>query len=176
MARSGSLHGNRRALPRIGDRKRLACNRSAASWDAHCRRRVKHEGERRNMFLRYLGEAATAIARSTRRTTTALRAPARRGQGRRPRPTKFDDRGRLVEDAEQTFGENVPIVAPEESTSSFWLGPNHRTATQTAIATAPHDPTGNSGDGAKDCGRPPRANREARQAAGVASRTGTRIM
>ena len=41
-----------------------ACKRSAASWRCIVRRRlkVKQEGERRNIFLRYLGEVATAVS------------------------------------------------------------------------------------------------------------------
>ena len=83
------------------------------------RKRVRQEGERREVFLRYLGEVATAIASiksygdrprkelygrlvdiATRKTAVA--------------DTRLDDRGRKIERAED-FGENVLIVNPENS-------------------------------------------------------------
>ena len=82
------------------------------------RKRVRQEGERREVFLRYLGEVATAVS-----TIKSL--------GDRPRKdlfgrlvdiakrrtavadTKLDDRGRKIKEAEEDFGENVLIVNPE---------------------------------------------------------------
>jgi len=82
------------------------------------RKRVRQEGERREVFLRYLGEVATAVA-------------AIKSYGDRPRKdlygrlidiakrktavadTKLDDRGRKIKEAEEDFGENVLIVNPE---------------------------------------------------------------
>src|SRR2546425_892374 len=77
------------------------------------------EGESREIFLRYLGEVATAVS-------------SIKSYGDRPRKdfygrlvdiakrktavadTKLDDRGRAVAQAEEEFGENVIIVNPEE--------------------------------------------------------------
>jgi DNA topoisomerase VI subunit B len=84
------------------------------------RKRVRQEGERREIFLRYLGEVAHAVA-------------AIKGYGDRPRKDLY---GRLVdvakrktavadtqlmdevkerENAAEAFGENVLIVSPEEA-------------------------------------------------------------
>jgi DNA topoisomerase-6 subunit B len=86
------------------------------------RKRVKQEGERREVFLRYLGEVATAVA-------------AIKEYGDRPRKelygrlvdiankktavadTQLDDRGRKIEESAEDFGENVIIVNPEEQSS-----------------------------------------------------------
>ncbi len=81
------------------------------------RDRVKHEGERRQIFLRYLGEVATAVSGinktdrdklyeqllevAKKRTAEADVAP------RRPRPGDRDE--------EVDFGENVIIVQQESA-------------------------------------------------------------
>ena len=76
---------------------------------------MKQEGERRNIFLRYLGEVATAVSDDQRRRPRkALRPTAARGQDARPpRPTsKLDERGKPVEEEAEDFGDNVLIVDP----------------------------------------------------------------
>jgi DNA topoisomerase-6 subunit B len=83
------------------------------------RKRVRQEGERREVFLRYLGEVAHAVA-------------SIKDYGDRPRKdlygrlvdiakkktavadTQLDERGKKVEEAAEDFGENVLIVNPEE--------------------------------------------------------------
>jgi DNA topoisomerase-6 subunit B len=83
------------------------------------RKKVRQEGERREVFLRYLGEVASAVA-------------SIKSYGDRPRKdfygrlvdiakrktavadTKLDDRGRAIAQPEEEFGENVIIVNPEE--------------------------------------------------------------
>jgi DNA topoisomerase-6 subunit B len=83
------------------------------------RKRVRQEGERREVFLRYLGEVAHAVA-------------SIKDYGDRPRKdlygrlvdiakkktavadTQLDDRGKKIEEAAEEFGENVLIVNPEE--------------------------------------------------------------
>ena len=54
--------------PEIQKELRLACKPSAASWACTCAAgmKVKQEGERRNIFLRYLGEVATAVSEINR--------------------------------------------------------------------------------------------------------------
>lgn len=82
----------------------------------HRRRRVKHEGERRNMFLRYLGEVAAAVSEINQADKQQLyeRLLAVAKKKTAEADMKIDDRGRLVEDEEEIFGENVLIVAPED--------------------------------------------------------------
>ena len=83
------------------------------------RKKVRQEGERREVFLRYLGEVASAVA-------------SIKSYGDRPRKdfygrlvdiakrktavadTKLDDRGRAIAQPEEEFGDNVIIVNPEE--------------------------------------------------------------
>jgi DNA topoisomerase-6 subunit B len=84
------------------------------------RKRVRQEGERREIFLRYLGEVAHAVA-------------AIKDFGDRPRKdlygrlvdvakrktavadTQLNDAGKQRESAAEDFGENVLIVDPEET-------------------------------------------------------------
>ena len=84
------------------------------------RKRVRQEGERREVFLRYLGEVAHAVA-------------SIKDYGERPRKdlygrlvdiakkktavadTQLDDRGKKIEQETEDFGENVIIVNPEDN-------------------------------------------------------------
>ena len=83
------------------------------------RKRVRQEGERREIFLRYLGEVATAVA-------------SIKGYGDRPRKELYrrllqvakrktaeadiqlDGSGRKIDSSDEDFGENVLIVNSEE--------------------------------------------------------------
>jgi len=80
------------------------------------RRRVKHEGERRNMFLRYLGEVAGAVSEingiDKQTIYDQLLLVARRKTAEAD--VKLDDRGRVVDEDEAEFGANVLIVDPED--------------------------------------------------------------
>jgi DNA topoisomerase-6 subunit B len=82
------------------------------------RKRVHQEGARREIFLRYLGEVAKAVAsikdyndRSSKDLYGQLVDLAKRKTV--AADAKFDDRGRKVEKAEEDFGENVLIVDAE---------------------------------------------------------------
>ncbi|MBX7165818.1 MAG: DNA topoisomerase VI subunit B [Pirellulales bacterium] len=79
------------------------------------RLRVKQEGERRNLFLRYLGEvagAASAINSCDREALyQQLLEVARKKTAEAD--VRFDDRGRKVADEDEEFGDNVIIVAQE---------------------------------------------------------------
>lgn len=84
------------------------------------RKRVAQEGERREVFLRYLGEVARAVAtikeyddRSSKQLYGRLVDLARRRTA--VADARFDDQGKKVEAPEQDFGENVLIVDPENS-------------------------------------------------------------
>jgi DNA topoisomerase-6 subunit B len=83
------------------------------------RKRVEQEGERREVFLRYLGEVARAVSsikeyddRSTKKLYGQLVDLAKRRTA--VADARFDDRGKKVEEAEENFGENVLIVDPEK--------------------------------------------------------------
>jgi DNA topoisomerase-6 subunit B len=79
------------------------------------RKRVKQEGERREIFLRYLGEVATAVSsiknygdRAREELYERLVDVARRKTA--VADTRIDERGKKVEEAAGDFGENVLIV------------------------------------------------------------------
>lgn len=76
------------------------------------RLRVKQEGERRNKFLRYLGEVATAVSQINDADRGKLydRLMAVATHKTAVADVKFDDRGRPVEESDEDFGDNVIIV------------------------------------------------------------------
>ena len=83
------------------------------------RKRVRQEGERREIFLRYLGEVATAVSaikesddRARKDLYGRLVDVAKKKTA--VADTKLDDRGKKVEAAGEDFGENVLIVDSEE--------------------------------------------------------------
>ncbi len=78
------------------------------------RRRVKHEGERRNIFLRYLGEVATAVSSINRTDRDALHQQLLRVARRKTAEAdvKLDDRGRVIDEDAEQYGDNVLIVDP----------------------------------------------------------------
>ncbi len=84
------------------------------------RNRVRQEGERREIFLRYLGEVATAVGaikeygeRARKDLYAQLLHVAKRKTAEAD--TKLDASGAKVEEAAEDFGENVLIVDQEES-------------------------------------------------------------
>jgi DNA topoisomerase-6 subunit B len=79
------------------------------------RKKVRQEGERREIFLRYLGEVASAVAsindygdRARKDLYGRLVDVAKRKTS--VADTQIDDRGRKVETIAEDFGENVLIV------------------------------------------------------------------
>jgi DNA topoisomerase-6 subunit B len=83
------------------------------------RKRVQQEGERREIFLRYLGEVATAVAsiknyddRSSKQLYSRLVDLAKHRTA--IADARFNDQGKKVEAVESDFGENVLIVDPEQ--------------------------------------------------------------
>ena len=76
--------------------------------------RVKHEGERRNLFLRYLGEVATAVSRINSADRDKLYEQLLDVAKKRTAEAdmELDDRGRAIEEDAEDFGENVLIVEP----------------------------------------------------------------
>jgi DNA topoisomerase-6 subunit B len=98
----------RLALQAVGRKLAIYLNR---------RNRVKQEGERREVFLRYLGEVATAVAsikeygdRSKKDLYNRLLHVAKRKTAEAD--TELDNSGGKIESAEE-FGENVLIVEQE---------------------------------------------------------------
>jgi DNA topoisomerase-6 subunit B len=84
------------------------------------RKRVRQEGERREIFLRYLGEVATAVSaikdysdRSKKDLYGRLLDVAKRKTA--VADTQLDQRGKRVEEAAEDFGENVLVVNEEET-------------------------------------------------------------
>jgi len=83
----------------------------------HRRLRVRHEGQRRNLFLRYVGEVATAVSRINGADRDKLYhqlldvAKKRTAEA----DVELDDRGKPMEEDAVDFGENVIIVEPEQA-------------------------------------------------------------
>ncbi len=102
------------AYPEIQKELRLGLQSVGRKLGMYLRRRsrVKQEGERRNIFLRYLGEVATAVSEinGTDRDAlyTQLLEVARKKTAEAD--ARFDDRGRRVEEIEEDYGDNVLIV------------------------------------------------------------------
>lgn len=84
------------------------------------RQKVKQEGERRSIFLRYLGEVATAVATIEEYSDKKKDALYQRllhvaKRKTAEADTKLDDRGKKIEDAAEEFGDNVLIVEQPEA-------------------------------------------------------------
>jgi DNA topoisomerase-6 subunit B len=82
--------------------------------------KVKQEGERRSIFLRYLGEVADAVGvlqeyNDKKRSEVYDRLLAIAKRKTAEADTRFDDRGRKVEQSEEDFGDNVLIVEQAET-------------------------------------------------------------
>ncbi|MBL8826788.1 MAG: DNA topoisomerase VI subunit B [Planctomycetaceae bacterium] len=93
------------------------------------RQRVKQEGERRNIFLRYLGEVAESVHMINGADKKAVYDNLLKVAKRKTADAdmKLNDEGKaIVEDEAEEFGENVLIVKPEvdESATS-----DHKAAT-----------------------------------------------
>jgi DNA topoisomerase-6 subunit B len=102
----------RLALQAVGRKLGMYLNR---------RQKVKQEGERRSVFLRYLGEVAGAVGviqdlddKKVKSLYEKLLHVAKRKTAEAD--TKLDDRGKKVEEGEEEFGENVLIVEQAEPT------------------------------------------------------------
>jgi DNA topoisomerase-6 subunit B len=76
------------------------------------RQRVKHEGQRRGIFLRYLREVAGAVSDINQADRDALyeRLVAVAHRKTAEADVELDDRGQSVEEDAEEFGENVIIV------------------------------------------------------------------
>jgi len=91
------------------------------------RKRVRQEGERREIFLRYLGEVASAVAmikdygdRSKKDLYGRLVEVAKRKTA--VADIQLNESGKKVEEAEENYGENVLIVNEEDQISEASQG------------------------------------------------------
>ncbi len=104
------------SYPEIQKELRLALQSVGRKLGMYLRRRlkVKQEGDRRNVFLRYLGEVATAVSginnadRKKLYDQLLLAAKKKTSQA----DVKLDERGRALDDEPEDLGDNVLIVEP----------------------------------------------------------------
>jgi DNA topoisomerase-6 subunit B len=93
------------------------------------RLKVRQEGERRNVFLRYLGEVATAVneinGRDRAKLYDALLKVAKRKT--EVADKKIDESGKFV-DAEEDFGSNVLIIKQDEPAAATATADGHEAA------------------------------------------------
>jgi len=107
------------SYPEIQKELRLALQAVGRKLGMYLRRRkqVKHEGERRNVFLRYLAEVATAVSEINRTDRQKIHGQLLVVAKNKTvdADMKLDDRGRPIGEEEQDFGANVLIVDPAEA-------------------------------------------------------------
>ncbi|HVX10454.1 MAG TPA: DNA topoisomerase VI subunit B [Pirellulales bacterium] len=111
------------SYPEIQKELRLALQAVGRKLSMYLRRRlkVKQEGERRSLFLRYLGEVATAVSdlnKADRKTVyDKLLEVAKKKTAEAD--VKLDDRGRkITEEEEEDFGSNVLIIPQADAAAS----------------------------------------------------------
>jgi len=107
------------SYPDIQKELRLALQSVGRKLSMYLRRRlrVKNEGERRSIFLRYLGEVATAVETITGADREKLyeQLVALAKQKTAEADVLLDESGKpIVEEEAEDFGSNVLIVAPTE--------------------------------------------------------------
>jgi DNA topoisomerase-6 subunit B len=111
------------SYPEIQKELRLALQAVGRKLGMYVRRRqkVKQQGDRRNVFLRYLGEVATAVSEINRVDRSALYEQLLSVAKKRTAEAdvKLDNRGRPIEDAELDLGDNVLIVDPMEAPATI---------------------------------------------------------
>jgi DNA topoisomerase-6 subunit B len=115
------------SYPEIQKELRLALQSVGRKLGMYVRRRlkVKQQGERRQIFLRYLGEVATAVSEINNVDRGALYEQLLSVAKRRTADAdmKLDDRGRPVEEAELAADSAVLIVDPLDAAASINRAP-----------------------------------------------------
>ncbi|MBI3838229.1 MAG: DNA topoisomerase VI subunit B [Planctomycetia bacterium] len=110
------------SYPEIQKELRLALQSVGRKLGMYLRRRlkVKQEGERRNIFLRYLGEVAGAVSEINRADRKKLYDQLLLVAKRKTASAdlKLDERGKVVDEEPTDFGDNVLIV---EQKSDFGI-------------------------------------------------------
>jgi DNA topoisomerase VI subunit B len=113
--------------PEIQKELRLALQAVGRKLGMYVRRRlkVKQQGDRRQLFLRYLGEVATAVSEINAVDRAALYDQLLSVAKRRTAEAdvKLDDRGRPIEEAELAAHDNVLIVDPMEAPATLNRAP-----------------------------------------------------
>ncbi len=111
------------SYPEIQKELRLGLQAVGRKLGMYLRRRlrVKQEGERRNVFLRYLGEVASAVSEINNADRDQLYGQLLRVAKRRTADAdvKLDDRGKPIDEEELNLGNNVLIVDPAESAQAI---------------------------------------------------------
>jgi DNA topoisomerase-6 subunit B len=115
------------SYPEIQKELRLALQAVGRNLGMYVRRRlkVKQQGDRRQIFLRYLGEVATAVSdiNSVDRGALYDQLVSVAKKRTSDADVKLDDRGRPIEDADLEMGKNVLIVDPLESAAAINRAP-----------------------------------------------------
>jgi DNA topoisomerase-6 subunit B len=118
------------SYPEIQKELRLALQAVGRKLNMYLRRRlkVKQEGERRSLFLRYLGEVAGAVSEINQTDRQALYDRLMDVAKRKTveADAKFDDRGRKVAEEDEDFGDNVLIIKPPEETEPATANPKSK--------------------------------------------------
>jgi DNA topoisomerase-6 subunit B len=112
------------SYPEIQKELRLALQAVGRHLGAYVKKRqkVKQQGERRQIFLRYLGEVATAVSEINAADRAQLYEQLLSVAKRRTADAdmKLDDRGRRVEESDEAAThENVLIVDPTEAPAAI---------------------------------------------------------
>jgi DNA topoisomerase-6 subunit B len=111
------------SYPEIQKELRLALQAVGRKLGMYVRRRlkVKQQSDRRQIFLRYLGEVATAVSDINAVDRAALYDQLLSVAKRRTADAdvQLDDRGRPIEEAELAAHENVLIVDPMEAPATL---------------------------------------------------------
>ncbi|MEX0713111.1 MAG: DNA topoisomerase VI subunit B, partial [Pirellulales bacterium] len=116
------------AYPEIQRELRLALQSVGRKLSMYLRRRLKvrQEGERRTLFMRYLGEVATAVSEINHVDRDALYEQLKEVAKRKTAQAdvKLDKRGRpILEEEQEDFGDNVLIVGQSETLTPTADGP-----------------------------------------------------
>jgi DNA topoisomerase-6 subunit B len=107
------------SYPEIQKELRLGLQAVGRKLGMYLRRRlrVKQEGDRRNTFLRYLGEVATAVSEINKADRDELYERLVKVAKKKTAEAdmQLDDRGRPIveEEQEEDFGDNVLIIKPQ---------------------------------------------------------------
>jgi DNA topoisomerase-6 subunit B len=131
------------SYPEIQKELRLALQSVGRKLGMYLRRRlkVKQEGERRNIFLRYLGEVAKAVSdiNETDRDALYEQLLAVAKKKTAVADMELDEKGKFVEADTEDFGEHVLIV--ESKGDDFVIKPGAvKAAEPAAAAEAPAKP------------------------------------
>jgi DNA topoisomerase-6 subunit B len=111
------------SYPEIQKELRLALQAVGRNLGMYVRKRlkVKQQGDRRQIFLRYLGEVATAVSEINAVDRGALYDQLLSVAKKRTSEAdmKLDERGKAIEDDELEMGKNVLIVDPLDSAAAI---------------------------------------------------------